>query len=327
MKRNRLSFVAAAILTVSCGQQNRQAGLRPPNAPQPMMERQIRNAVDAGEGDYQTRVLRQRVAAEPDNLDVRLELARVYRERGFPELALEHCRLAAARFPESASARLAMARALRDSGLKKEAVEGLEAFLKQHPQTSPAYVAWVGILRDEMGEWTAGETAHRAALAMAPRADYLHNNLGYNLMRQNRNEEAAMEFREALKFNGQSQVARNNLGLALANTEAKELAVTNWQSAAGPATAHNNLAAVLIEKGRYQEARKELEQALGYNKQHPAALKNLSLVYRLEGAPLPAAGRPVTGSRWSRFKTSFRRLWVGPLEDQPAPAAKPAAAE
>ena len=57
-------------------------------------------------------------------------------------------------------------------------------------------------------------------------------------------------------------MARNNLGLALANLGETDQAVANWQSASGPATAHNNLAAVLIEKGNYLSARKELEVAL-----------------------------------------------------------------
>ena len=79
---------------------------------------------------------------------------------------------------------------------------------------------------------------------------------------QKKNEEAAAEFREALRLNPGSAVAQNNLGLALAGQNATTDAVANWQSAADAATAHNNLAAVLMEKGNYPEARKELQLAL-----------------------------------------------------------------
>src|SRR5207247_3359619 len=58
-------------------------------APQPAMERQIQNAVDAGDGDYEIRLLRQKMALEPDNLEVRLALAKRYESVGSPELALE----------------------------------------------------------------------------------------------------------------------------------------------------------------------------------------------------------------------------------------------
>ena len=133
-----------------------------------------------------------------------------------------------------------------------------------------------------------GEPAHRKAVELAPGQDTLHNNLGYNLLMQKKSEEAAAEFREALRLNPASLVARNNLGLALANSNAAQ-AVATWQSAADPATAHNNLAAVWIEKGNYAEARKELDIALGYNKSHPAALKNLELVSRLDGKPAAVA--------------------------------------
>ena len=59
--------------------------------------------------------------------------------------------------------------------------------------------------------------------------------------------------------------------MALANSNAAQ-AISNWQTASDPATAHSNLAAVWIEKGNYAEARKELVIALGYNRTHPAAL-------------------------------------------------------
>jgi Flp pilus assembly protein TadD len=174
-------------------------------------------------------------------------------------------------------------------------------------------------LRDEAGQPAEAEAAHRKALGLDPAADYLHNNLGYNLLMQKKGEEAAAEFREALRLNPASQLARNNLGLALASTDTQQ-ALASWQAASDPATAHSNLAAVWIEKGNYAEARKELTVALGYNKSHPAALKNLALVSRLDGQPAGADASQVSDSRWTRWKTGFKRLFVGPLEgSNPAP--------
>jgi Flp pilus assembly protein TadD len=323
----RLWLAALALPMLSCVQHTQVAKgpAATPPVPQTVWDRQIHNAIDAGDGDYQLRVLREKLAADPDNIPIRLEMASAYRERGYPDVALEISRLAAARFPESGAAQLALVRALRDMNRRPEAIDGLVAFLKAHPQTGPEYYSWLGILRDESGLWPLGEPAHRKALELAPPLDYLHNNLGYNLLMQKKYAEAAAEFREAVKLNPRSPVARNNLGLALANLGDTEQALANWQSASDPATAHNNLAAVLMEKGNYANARKELELALSYNNAYPAALKNLELVSRLDGHPATLAVKPAE-SRWQRWKIAFRRLFVGPLEDSRTDTAKAASA-
>src|SRR5713101_4995926 len=200
--------IAAAGLTVSCVHQVRTASGYPA-APAPSeksrpsaMERQIANAVDAGDGDYRVRLLRQRMAADPENLAVRIELIEYYTRAGYPELALEHCRLAAARFPESAEIQLSLAKCLRKINMTREA-------------------------------------SHGSALALNPKLDYLHNNLGYNLLMQRRPSEAAFEFRQALQLKPDSETARNNLGMALAETPRD--AVLHWQSISDPATAHSNM--------------------------------------------------------------------------------------
>jgi Flp pilus assembly protein TadD len=320
----RFRFLLAGISVLGCSCTHTvvtRTGAPAPPATQPAtvnaFDRQIHNARDVGDGDYQLRALRQRIAAEPDSSAARLELANAYRQRGYPDVALEIYRLAAARFPESGEVELALVRALHEQKQGTEAVASLQEFLKQHPENSAEYYSWLGILRDELGELPTGEQAHRQALALAPAADYLHNNLGYNLLEQHKQAEAAAEFREALRLNPGSQFARNNLGLALAGQSQDTEAVASFQKATDPATAHSNLAAVLMEKGNYAEARKELAVALSYNKSHPAALKNLELLARLDGNPATLPGSPTgTGdNRWQRWKLGFKKLFVGPLDD------------
>jgi tetratricopeptide (TPR) repeat protein len=266
------------------------------------------------------------VAADAESVPARLELAKAYQERGYPDVALEVCRLAAARFPESGDAELALVRTLRGMNRRNEAIESLEAFLGHHPQKSPDFDSWAGILRDENGQWAEGEPWHRKAIELAASRDALHdaslhngslhNNLGYNLLMQKKNEEAAREFREALRLNPGSPVARNNLGLALAGQNATTDAVASFQSAADAATAHNNLAAVLMEKGNYPEARRELQLALHYNSSFPAALKNLELLSRLDGNPAVVPAKPAeTG--WERWRAGFKKLFIGSLDEPP----------
>ena len=248
--------------------------------------------MDAGDGDYDAKVLRAKLLADPQDLKTRLELARHYHRAGYPEIAIEHCRLACERAPESVEAHVALAQnAARRSPERRKPRKELEKFAPpdglnhldglNHGDGEVEVWAWLGLLRDESGDWKAGEAAHRKAVALAPGRDDLHNNLGYCLLKQGRKDDAAEEFRAALKINSQSLIARNNLGLALAGNP-KE-AVLNWQSVADPASAHNNLAVALIESGNYVEARREIDLALSYNQHHSAALKNLRLVSQLDG--------------------------------------------
>jgi len=308
-----------ACMSLSCVRTTatRQAAAVPAVAVPPF-ERQVRNAHDAGDGDYQLAQLRQRVASEPDNVGARLELAKAYRDRGYPEVSLEITRLAAARFPDSGEAELALVVDLHSLKQRPEAIASLQSFLSAHPQKEPAFYSWLGILLDESGQWTAGEPQHRKAIDLAPSSASPHNNLGYNLLMQERYPNAVAEFQLALKLNPSSEIARNNLGIALAAENSAQQAVASFQAAADPATAHNNLAAILIEKGNYAQARRELTIALGYNKSHAAALKNLELLSRLDGqkATLP---KPTAQTRWQRFKAGIARLFGKPA----GPAAGP----
>lgn len=310
------SALLAAVALGLCGCSQHRAGTARRQAPavaprsdvRAAIERQIIGARYAGEGDYVLRSLQARLAAEPDNLPLRLELARHYQELGSHELALEHCRLAALRFPDSAEVQIAMVRCFRAMGLRAEAAAGIEAYLAKHPQKTPELHSWLGILRDELGELQRGEAAHRAAVNLAPNEDRLHNNLGYNLLQQNKPAEAAEEFRQALKLAPGSVVARNNLGVALAAQPAE--ALREWQKGADQATAHNNLAAALIEQGQYEGARKEVEVALGYNRNHQAALANLRLLSELDGHPTTIPARTHRPA-WKRFLSALLDALAG----------------
>ena len=308
--------LAAVLLSVSCiSHEEIHSTARPDYTVPKVMKRQIQNAVDAGDGDYVARALREKLAANPDDLAARLKLAEHYQQAGFPELALDHYRLAAARFPGNSGVAIRLAKTLRDLGHPREATETLVNFCKANVQPEPELLSLLGILRDDAGLFPEAEDAYRQALKNAPRLAYLHNNLGYNLLLQNKPKEAGAEFQQALALEPHSQYAQNNLGLALAAQSASGEALLHWESVAGPATAHNNLASVLIEQGQYAAARKELEIALGYQRDHPAVLANLKLLSELDGrdTTVPGTGtkntRPV--SFWGRFRLSFEKVFAG----------------
>jgi len=313
--------VSAAVLLASCAH-TQNAQLKTPPAPT-TIQRQITNAVDAGDGDAEMQTLRAKLIADPADLNARLELARSYDRLGAPELALEHYRLATVNAPESPEAQLLLARGLARAAYNDEAVSGLSAFLEKNPQPNGLMYTWLGILRDDASDWKGSERAYRQAMAKTEKdADYLHNNLGYALLKQGEASSAAAEFRKALKLNPHSEIARNNLGIALAadpelsaSAGAKE-AIVNWQSQNEPAAAHNNLAAVLIEQGKYTEARKELEAALKYNRTNPAALRNLELLSSLDGKPVSMPAPAAHATRWARLKSAVSQWFAGGRPDR-----------
>ena len=279
------------------------------------MDRQVRNAIDAGEGDLLVRSLRQNVVLEPANVEARLALAAAYERDGATELAIEHYRVAAIQH-DSEVATVRLARALDRLGESEQAVEVLVRFCDSHDRASSSILSELGILEDEMSNLTTGEHYHVRALAAALREsaggqDGLHNNLGYNLIAQKRFLEAEVQLRVALELNPRSDVARHNLALALASGAAatsgqvKE-AILQWQSLSGPAAAHNNLAAVYMEQKRYPEARRELERAIEYDHGNAAAFKNLESLAELDGKPAQVPV-PAAAVEKAQAKPHFRR--------------------
>ena len=305
------ALLVIAVLGVGgCSSAARSNSLRAQRAV-PVMERQIQNAVDAGDGDYQAKRLRARVDANPLDVTARLELARHYQRAGFPEIAIEHGKLACERVPESEAAHIGLAQLLNENGRSAEALSGLENYATGH-EAGVDVLIWLGLLRDESGNLIGAEAAHRKALALGPDRDDLHNNLGFSLLHLGRRNEAAAEFRTALTLNPRSVTARNNLGEALASDPAGDHreAVLNWQSVADPASAHNNMAAVLISTGKYEEARKELSTALGYDRHHAPALRNLGLLAELDGKAPEVPLEPKRNSV-AKFRSAWVHYWIG----------------
>lgn len=262
-------------------------------------DRQIRNAVDAGEGDMRVRAMRDALARNPDDLEARVGLARYYKERGFPDLALEHYRMAATRFPENAEVAVGLARTLDSLHQGVAARAGLQSFVNAHPDASADAWSWLGILQDEAKDYAGAEASHRAALRLRDGSDAFHNNLGYNLLLQVKTTAAAAEFRRALAILPTSTLAKNNLATALAADPG--MAYDELRVVADPATAHSNMAAILIERGDLEAARQQIQSALRYQKDHPAALSNLHLIADLEGGSVSLDGDLRSKTAWGRI--------------------------
>lgn len=232
-RSQKVAVVAAvALLMTACAE--RRAAATTPTGLRATLARQIQNAVDAGDGDMDARALRQRLAANPDDLDARLALAHRYNQRDLPDLALEHYRLAAIRFPDSAPVALGVAKTLREMNEAAQALATVQAFVAAHADAGWELRSFQGILLDERGKYVDAEASHRAALALDENRSSLHNNLGYNLMLQGKRDAAAQEFHRALSLDANSAIAKNNLAELEAGAGARPTAppVNLWRRVA-----------------------------------------------------------------------------------------------
>lgn len=330
----RTPLTVLTVLTVLNACTHKRSNFRvtqQPAAPvQSVMQRQVRNAVDAGDGDLTARRLRERVMAEPRNEELRIQLAEHYRQAGLNDLAIEYLRLGVERFPQSERMMLRLTESLYEQKEFVEAAAQLEGFLNRRPSTAGA--AWLGIVRDEQGNWKAGESAHRAALAQNPVNARVRNNLGYNLLQQGKRTEAIAELRQAVAQDPAMAAAHNNLAMALARGSRQERgeALAQWRMMSDPAAAHSNLGAVLIEQGAYVEARQEIQAALGLRPDLPQALHNLKLVSELDGKPaelLPGVSASTQAPRKDAgFKAAMKKVWfvVAGVDQKPVSHAQPA---
>lgn len=286
------------------------------------LDRQIKNAIDAGEGDPFVRYLRGKVAVDPDNSAARYELAAHYEKQGAPELAIEHYRIAADRQPDSEFAVRKLAQALAASNQELEGMSALIRYCDAHPTASAELIESIALAEDEAGALGEGEVYHRRAITANPADDSLRNNLGYNFLQQKQYGHAVHEFKAALTLNPKSETARNNLGFALARVDEKE-ALLHWSSISGPAAAHNNLAAAMIEDGRLPEARTEIQAALDYDRHNTVAIQNLRILSELDGKPasftIKTMAKPHSARKmWAKAVAQFFRGKAPTGRQQPA---------
>jgi tetratricopeptide (TPR) repeat protein len=137
------------------------------------------------------------------------------------------------------------------------------------------------------------ETLWRATIAKNPQAWLAHNNLGMELLRTGREDEALTHFRRAVELNPRFAEAQNNLANRLARIGEIDAAVGHYQQAIelNPryAEAQNNLGSALLRAGRVDEAIGALHKALEIDPRYAEAHSNLGNALQLAGRSDEAA--------------------------------------
>jgi Tfp pilus assembly protein PilF len=149
-------------------------------------------------------------------------------------------------------------------------------------------LAVLGVLTwRQAGMYRNVETLWRTTLARNPDCWMARNNLGIVLADKGRLDEAIENYRQGIQINPKNFKAFNNLGLALVAKGRLDEAVESYREAirSNPnyPEALNNLGIALVEKGRPEEAIRHFYQALQIKPDFAEALNNLGIALANKG--------------------------------------------
>jgi tetratricopeptide (TPR) repeat protein len=145
----------------------------------------------------------------------------------------------------------------------------------------------LGVELDRQGRLEEAMSQYREALRINPADEQAHYDLGNSLLHQGRSVEAIAEYREAIEINPAYANAHTNLGQTLFRQGQTADAVAQYRQALqidpSLAEAHTNLGIALLQQGRTQDAIAEHREALRINPEYADAHNNLANALLLEG--------------------------------------------
>jgi arylsulfatase A-like enzyme/Tfp pilus assembly protein PilF len=215
-------------------------------------------ALNGGRPKQALEMLETLVRDDPANPVFRQSLARMLRQHGQLERAIELYRQAVAIAPNDADAWYSLATALQEAGHTKEGGVAIREALRRDALRPEAHNA-LGIAYSAEGDLRSAEREFRVALGIDPQNARAYNNLGNTLRAMNRFDEAREAFRRAI---------------ALAPTYADPL---------------NGLGVIDVQQDRPREAIAEFDAALRLAPNYYEALLNRGIALRMSGDSAAAA--------------------------------------
>jgi tetratricopeptide (TPR) repeat protein len=152
---------------------------------------------------------------------------------------------------------------------------------------SAVIVALILCARTQVSYWKNSTTLWEHTLAVSGDTDVAHNNLGMALLKKGQLDEAMAQFRQALKVNSNYNSAHDNLGVALVKKERLDEAIDQFQRALkinpGDDLAHNDLGMALVQKEQLDAAIAQYQQALKINPDFDMAHFDLGIALAKKG--------------------------------------------
>jgi Flp pilus assembly protein TadD len=141
-----------------------------------------------------------------------------------------------------------------------EAIRQYNEALKVDQDHLPSLIG-LARLYDRNGQFELAVEAYRKSISVAPDNAMAHNDLALCLARNGKNPEALSELRRATELEPTRKLYRNNLATILVDNGQFDAALAEMNAVHPPATAHYNVAFLLVRSGRETEARPYLYRA------------------------------------------------------------------
>ena len=153
----------------------------------------------------------------------------------------------------------------------------------------------------QVGHWQNGVTLFEHALQVTRASELAHNNLGVALKGQGKIQEGIKNYQLALRINPRYSIAHYNLGVALDEQGNADEAVFSYREAIrlhpGYADAHTNLGLALDRQGKQDEAIAHYREAIRIRPDHVTAHYNLGIELAEQGRLDEAIARFLEATR------------------------------
>jgi Flp pilus assembly protein TadD len=227
------------------------------------------------------RLIERVLLSEPENWEAQLLLAELHLASGDPQRA-------DAVFETLVDKAGVGGRALQGHGIALTLLgdmdEGVESLQRAVAQDSGLWRAWnaLGYHHDTNRDWAAAGDSYGKALEGNPNSALIYNNRGFSRLMQKRLEEAVADFDRALRIDPESEVARENLRLALAWQGKYVHAMTGVSNRDMPRIL-NNIGYIALMRGDYGNAEAYLLRAMEADPRYnETAARNLSYLKQIQ---------------------------------------------
>ncbi len=140
-------------------------------------------------------------------------------------------------------------------------------------------------LRDRQGQSAEAVELYLKATRNHPREAAAFNDLGLCYARQQKFNESVAALRQAIKLKPRGQLYRNNLATVLVELGRTDEAVRELEVVYAPAIAHYNVGCLLGEKADFGKAHEHFSQALAYDPSLVEARRWVELLAQRDDAP------------------------------------------
>jgi tetratricopeptide (TPR) repeat protein len=209
---------------------------------------------------------------------------------------------------------IAAARLLENQNKLPEALEQYERALKTEPNNLTALVS-LARLHDRQGKGPLALEVYERAIKAHPKSALVHNDMGLCFARQQQWPRATQSLNQAIALQPANPKYRNNLATVLVEMGRADEALKQLTAVNPPAVAHYNLAYLLAQKGQQDLAIAHLQQAVARD---PNLGPAQDMLAQLSGAGAEATPPTQPDPRLAAQQISTPLYRTGPAPEQPA---------